>query len=220
MNEKYNRCINQWDGIFEKSGTEIPKSRETGNAVFDAGLRWLTEQAETVLDFGCGNGTVLLLCSLYGTQKHIGLDLSEKGIENAKLRAAKMQRGDFSFIAGGIEQLSGIESGSVDAVVLSNIVDNLYPEDAKTLLSEVQRVLRQNGRVLIKLNPFLTEDKIKEYDVKIIEGNLLDDGLILWNNTDEQWRDLIGAYFKIVRFEEVYYPEHQMTNRLFLAEKI
>ena len=53
----------------------------------------------------------------------------------------------------------------------------------------------------------------------MVEGNLLDDGLLLWNNTTQRWRELIGAALDIVGFETVYYPEFDQTNRLFLAEK-
>ncbi len=219
MNEKYIRCIRQWDEIFEKSGLEIPKSKETGNAAFDDAIVWLTEHAETVLDFGCGNGMILFLCSMHGTKNHIGIDLSEKGIENAKLRSEKMKSGKYRFIAGGMEALKETGNESVDSVVLSNIVDNLYPQDAKTLLGEVKRILKTNGRVFIKLNPFLTKEKIEEYHVKTIESNLLDDGLILWNNTTQEWRAFIGSYFEIAQYIEIEYPEHQMINRLFLAVK-
>jgi len=51
------------------------------------------------------------------------------------------------------------------------------------------------------------------------EGNLLDDGLLLWNNTTEAWRKILERYFRIERYEEIYYPEHEQTNRLFLVGK-
>lgn len=68
----------------------------------------------------------------------------------------------------------------------------------------------------MKLNPFLTDNKIKEWNIKIIDKNLLDDGLYLWNQTTEEWSALFLKYFSIVEYNEIYYPEHDQYNRLFL----
>ena len=42
----------------------------------------------------------------------------------------------------------------------------------------------------MKLNPFLTDDQINEWNIKIIENNFLDDGLYLWNQSTEEWTKL------------------------------
>lgn len=73
---RYEQSIDAWNNIFSQESATFPKTKTTGNASFDKGLEWLTENASTVLDFGCGNGIVLFLCSLYGTKTHIGIDLS------------------------------------------------------------------------------------------------------------------------------------------------
>ncbi|WP_200773616.1 hypothetical protein [Tepidimicrobium xylanilyticum] len=64
-------------------------------------------------------------------------------------------------------------------VVLSNIIDNLIPSDAVKALKEIKRILKVNSKVLLKLNPFLTDNQINEWNIKAIEDNLLDDGLFL-----------------------------------------
>lgn len=220
MTRSYLRCIEQWDEIYsaEASGS-APKSPDSGNAAFDAGLRWLAENSQNVLDFGCGNGSILFFCALLGTKNHIGIDLSSAAIDSAIKRSGKMQTGAFSFRLGGVERLSELETGSQDAVILSNILDNLYPEDAETLLRECARLLKPGGKALIKLNPYLTKQQIKDWEIKVIEGSLLDDGLLLWNNTTEQWRAMLERSFVIERFEEIYYPEHEQTNRMFFIRK-
>ena len=128
MNDKYLNCISQWNETYSRVNSEIPKSKETGNTLFDNGIKWLTTHTNTILDFGCGNGTLLFLCSMNGTQKHIGIDLSKAGIDNAKLRSTKMKSGEYSFLVGGIERLKEMESESVDAVILSNIQSNATNE--------------------------------------------------------------------------------------------
>ncbi|MEN6636490.1 MAG: class I SAM-dependent methyltransferase [Clostridiaceae bacterium] len=182
-------------------------------------IDWLCDGTSRVLDFGCGNGTLLFLCALRGTTNHLGIDLSQEAILCAKRKAERMSRGMFSFWQGGVEQLSKIADASFDAIILSNIIDNLYPEDANLLVDECARILQGSGKVLVKLNPHLSKEQIADWSIKEISGNLLDDGLLLWNNTTEEWRDFFSSRFNILRENEVYYPEHDQTNRLFYLIK-
>lgn len=219
MENQYKKCVEYWDTIFKKEGVKRTSGKETGNQVLDEGLAWITYDSETILDFGCGNGSILCLCALYGTRVHIGIDLSSKAIEKAKLKSEYMNTGEYQFFCGSIEELNHIEDETVDAVILFNIVDNLYPEDGEKLLSEVHRVLKKQGKVLIKLNPYLTKEQIKEWNIEVIKDNVLDDGLILWNNTTKDWEKIIGQYFGIKKKQNVYYEEYDQYNRLFWAEK-
>ena len=116
-----------------------------------------------------------------------------------------------------MEELETIADGTFDGVILSNIIDNLFPQDTIKVLTEVKRILKIGGKVLIKLNPFLTDAQIKEWNIKIIEMNFLDDGLYLWNQTTEEWTSLLENYFRILEYKEIYYPEYDQYNRLFLA---
>ena len=212
---RYEKSIDAWDDIFSEESAVFPKTKTTGNPGFDKGLEWLTENASTVLDFGCGNGIVLFLCSLYGTKTHIGIDLSPRAIQCAESGAKLAPQGDFRFVCGSLEALQRVETGSADAVVLSNIIDNLYPEDAAAVLTEIKRILKKNGRILLKLNPYLTAEQIKAWNIRVIYGNLLDDGMILWNQTTEEWNDFLSARFQIVHYGDIYYEEHDQYNRLY-----
>ena len=98
-----------------------------------------------------------------------------------------------------------------------NILDNLYPDDARTALRHAARVLKPGGRALIKLNPYRTEKQIREWNLRVIEGNLFDDGMLLWNNTDDAWRRIILETLRVVEKREVYFPEYQLQERVFLA---
>lgn len=221
MNSKYDKCINQWNNIFSKGVTNTPIKSSSGNETLDKGVRWICNGTEKILDFGCGNGTMLFLCAANGTKYNIGIDLSEKGIEFAKKRVEQMTQGEFHFIQGGIDKLKKIDNLDVDAVILSNIIDNLYPDDAEILMSEVERVLKESGKVLVKLNPYLSTEQISEWNIEVIKDNLLDDGLILWNNTTDQWVKFFERKFDIKQYEEIYYPEYEQYNRMFwLVKKI
>lgn len=216
---EYAKCIGFWNEVFAREVPVFPKAAKTGIEEFDAGIAWLADGSESVVDFGCGNGTLLFICRNLGTKTHIGIDLSEQAIKSAVERSRAVQNENFSFINGGTEQLKRIADNSVDAAILSNILDNLYPDDAVSALDEIHRLLKSGGKLLVKLNPFLSEKQIKEWNIKTIEGNLLDDGLLLWNNTDAEWERLFKEKFSTVAKKEVYYKEAEQINRMYLLLK-
>lgn len=112
--------------------------------------------------------------------------------------------------------MGNIPDTSVDGAILSNILDNLIPSDAVKTLAEIKRVVKPGGKILVKLNPYITDEQIKEWNIKIIEGNFLDDGLFLWNRTTDEWKELFKKYYRIISCKEIYYPEYEQYNRLFL----
>lgn len=166
---EYAKCIGFWNKVFAREVPVFPKAAKTGIEEFDAGIAWLADGSESVVDFGCGNGTLLFICRNLGTKAHIGIDLSEQAIKSAVERSRAVQNENFSFINGGTEQLKRIADNSVDAAILSNILDNLYPDDAVSALDEIHRLLKSGGKLLVKLNPFLSEKQIKEWNIKTIE---------------------------------------------------
>jgi arsenite methyltransferase len=212
----YNRISEYWDKVFSKTDIDPVKTRSLGHDDLDKALDWLCLDSNSILDFGCGKGVMLFKCCIRGTKIHKGIDISEEGIKAAREIQKVSGKDNFCFSAGGVEKLETIDDESFDGAILSNIIDNLFPSDAIKVLAEVKRILRIGGKVLVKLNPFLTDNKIKEWNIKIIDKNLLDDGLYLWNQTTEEWSALFLKYFSIVEYNEIYYPEHDQYNRLFL----
>ena len=61
---------------------------------------------------------------------------------------------------------------SFDGIVLSNILDNLKPTDSRAVLQETIRLLQPEGKVLIKLNPYLTREQIEAWGVRTIEEEI------------------------------------------------
>lgn len=213
--DRYEKVIHDWDGIFEKESLTAPERENSGNEDVDQGLLWLTQKASSVIDFGCASGNLLFQCSRCGTVDHIGIDLSAQAIFNAREKGRRIPGRSFRFICGGAQALGAVESSSMDAAVLSNILDNLYPDDAHSVLTQIRRILRPGGRLLVKLNPYLTPEEISESGFRVREGNLLDDGMLLWNNSTAEWDRMLGAYFDTERFETIYYKEYNLYNRLY-----
>lgn len=212
--ERYDHCLEKWDNIFSKESTRSKLPTTAGHETFDQGLKWLCEDSQSIVDFGCGNGSMLLVCHHFGTQFHVGIDFSKEAVARAKESAAVCENGQFEFIEGSIEALAGLDSHSMDAFLLSNIIDNLYPEDAKALLSEVHRLLKKDGKLLVKLNPHVTEAQIKDWEIEVIDGNLLNDGLILWNNTTDEWSNFFSNQFEILEKKDIYYEAYEQYNRM------
>lgn len=212
----YEKIKEKWNYIFKKREEIKLINKKTGIDEFDYALDWLSSDVESVLDFGCGNGSLLYKVAARGVKKIIGIDISEEGIRIAnrlkEVNSIKISQ----FIVGGIESLEKLKDNCVDAIILSNIIDNLSPNDCRKVLKECKRILKVNGKILVKLNPFITEDQIKEWNIKVIEDNFLDDGLYLWNQTDKEWLETLKEYFNIIDNYKIYYEEHDQLNRIYL----
>jgi len=216
LDQMSDKVRSTWDGIFAAEQAHAPHGKNTGIAALDEALDWLCDGSRSVIDFGCGNGITLMLCALRGTWLHTGIDFSREGIRLARESALHMDRGEFKFIEGGPECLPDIGDSSHDAAILSNIVDNLSPADALYVLDEIRRIVRPGGRIFVKLNPNLDPSQIREWNIRVVDGDLLDDGLLLWNLPTEKWAALLRERFVIEGCTEAYYPEHEQTNRIFL----
>jgi ubiquinone/menaquinone biosynthesis C-methylase UbiE len=107
------------------------------------------QPGETVLDVGCGTGTLALLAKqrVGATGRVTGIDPSESMIARARRKAAR--RGlEVDFRVGAIEQLA-FPDQAFD-VVLSTFMMHLLPDDLKRRgLAEVARVLKPGGRLLV-----------------------------------------------------------------------
>ena len=126
---------------------------------------------------------------------------------------------EMRFERGGVYELQMVESQSFDGAILSNIIDNLYLDDAEKVLSEIARILKPSRKVFLKVNSWLTPEEIKVNGIKVLEGDLFDDGLLLLNKTTEEWKNIFGRYFVIENYEEVYYPKFDQINRVFYLKK-
>jgi arsenite methyltransferase len=112
-------------------------------------------QGESVLDLGSGPGMdAILAAKLVGTQGHIaGLDsnASMLSLANTNLRVAKAEKPNLANISFKHSILPNIDmpDQSFD-VVMSNCVLNLLPDEEKPVVwTEIARVLKKGGRVVI-----------------------------------------------------------------------
>ena len=163
----------------------------------------------------CGEFTIF---EYRGVERLVGIDLSREAVALARWAGEDLPQ--CQFLWGSVEKLMELPDTSFDGIVLSNILDNLKPTDSRAVLQETIRLLQPEGKVLIKLNPYLTREQIEAWGVRTIEGDLLDDGLLLWNRTTEAWQEELQRDFRTVRFEDVYFSEYDQHNRMFLCEAL
>jgi len=102
----------------------------------------------TVLDTGCGFGAVAIEIAQQFKNVHIvGIDLGEPLLRLAESLAEKAGvSGRIDFISGDVHRLD-FEAGSFDVVIntfMLHVVD-----DPVTMLNEIERVTKKQGRILI-----------------------------------------------------------------------
>ena len=215
----YDRCVRYWDGVYATEEPVIPSTPDTGIPALTAGLDWLCDSTQSILDFGCGNGTALCWCALRGVPSLTGVDLSAEAVRLARARGERMSAGHFEIFHGGVDVLDSLPDASFDGVLLMNILDNLYPQDADRLLSACARLLRPGGKALITLNPRLSPKQIKAWNIRVIEGDLLDDGLLLNNLSDRAWQSVIARHLSCQPPEPLFMPGQEQPSRLMRARK-
>ena len=219
MQKNYAKIIAYWDNIFDEEEIGIPTNSKIGIDKLDQAMDWLCEDANSIIDFGCGNGRLCFFAAMRGVKRLLGLDLSERAINKALRSSMLLLEQGIHFKRGGVYELQMVESQSFDGAILSNIIDNLYLDDAEKVLSEIARILKPSRKVFLKVNSWLTPEEIKVNGIKVLEGDMLDDGLLLLNKTTEEWKNIFGRYFVIENYEEVYYPKFDQTNRIFYLKK-
>jgi methionine biosynthesis protein MetW len=97
------------------------------------------EKGETVLDVGCGDGTVGLFLQEAGV-KITGIDISEQAVKKAR------EKGIDAKLASS-EQKFPFESNSFDKVFWGDNAEHLF--DPASALGEIRRVLKKSGKLIM-----------------------------------------------------------------------
>ena len=104
---------------------------------------------DSVLDLGSGAGMDVILAAkrVGASGKVIGVDMTGSMIEKARHNITTAGVGHIAEIRKGVIESLPVESGSMDWVI-SNCVVSLSP-DKEQVFSEVQRVLKPGGKMLL-----------------------------------------------------------------------
>lgn len=113
------------------------------HAAFRQQMRGRASCPPRILDIGCGGGVVTEELARLGYAMH-GVDMSEKAIAYARDRAVKLGlAGNAQYDVSSAYDLSVVEDGSADGVVMSDVLEHLH--DLPMAMGEVARVLRPGG---------------------------------------------------------------------------
>lgn len=108
-------------------------------------LKYLSP-GDLLLDVGCGNGRHSLLAA--GKVKEvIGFDVDKSQLKIAVAEARRRGINNVEFEYGSAEKKLPYRSNSFDKVLFFGVLEHLYSR--KEVLSEVNRVLKRNGRLLL-----------------------------------------------------------------------
>lgn len=213
--DTYADTKNFWDKAFERV-PEYDPNEQLPVPRIETALSWLVSGTESVIDFGCGNGKVLFRCLSKGTSYVYGIDISDTAVKNAnEVKESFNYKNKAEFICGGLEKLEKIKDSRFGGAVLFNILDNIIPEDADRLINNIHRITKPEGRILLKLNPYITMEEIKEYGLEKISDGFYKDtsGPYLYNLTNEKAEKIFSPYFNIKKYEEIEFKGN--INRIY-----
>lgn len=129
----YNKKADHYNDTPDGKFTQSFKDFLLGKMIFD--------DDDTVLDVGCGNGTLLNMLSQKKQIRGIGIDISEQMIKNAIIQNSEMV-----FKVAGCENIP-LEDNSVDVISVSAAFHH-FP-DVHAFAKEASRVIKPAGNLYI-----------------------------------------------------------------------
>lgn len=221
MSGDYQKTISYWDKVFE-AVKEYDPHKNLREEQLESGLRWLAANGGRLLDFGCGTGRVALRALCLGANQIYGIDISPQAIELANRMVEHHQFDDSAqFVTGSVPNLASLDDASFDSAILFNVVDNITPDDGYRLLAEIHRIVKPGGRILVKINPYITRGARREFGFAKLAEEFYEErtGLYLWNLSDEKAEELFTQHFSVSEWEEVEFKDFDMTNRIYRLVK-
>jgi SAM-dependent methyltransferase len=98
------------------------------------------QRVRRVLDVGCGPGTNT---SHFADSDYLGVDINESYIQSARLRHRR------DFIADDVRHYAQNCVGKFDFILINSFLHHLNSEDVVSILSNLQRVLSDDGKIHI-----------------------------------------------------------------------
>ncbi len=212
----YEKTAEFWDQVFEDIETDFDYRESLSIKEMEEGSDWLISDGSSIIDFGSGTGKLLLRCLAKGAERGKGIDISSEAVRTSRELAKDNDVEEKTdFIVGGTETLSTFDDDEFDAGILSNIIDNLEPEDARKVLDAFNRVIKSGGKILLKLNDHLDPEQLDSAE-KISENFYREEtGLYFWNLKDDEARELLEDNFVIENELKIEFEEDGQVNRLY-----
>ena len=112
--------------------------------------RLLPEFANTVIDFGSGEGAFTnLLIEKSLAKKVYAIDPSPVLTEVARKNASLTNNPNVSIIQGDVHELKKFENSSIDLIIALNVLAYMSTDEEKVFYEESNRILAKNGHLLV-----------------------------------------------------------------------
>jgi 2-polyprenyl-3-methyl-5-hydroxy-6-metoxy-1,4-benzoquinol methylase len=107
-----------------------------------------------LLDFGCGSGaSTMVLCRLLPRCELVGVDLEERLLRLARLRALHFNRQDVRFLQSPSGETFPEGLGRFDYIILSAVYEHLLPGERRELLPRLWDRLKPGGVLFLNQTP-------------------------------------------------------------------
>jgi len=186
--------LTEWNQILRK---EAYSRKEPDEIVFDFVKLLKKNQKVRVLDLGCGAGRHQVYLAKQGFETH-GTDISKTGLNLTKQRVKK-QKLEAYLVKCDMKELPYITS-CFDAVVCLHTIYHQKLREMQKTISEIQRILRKKGFLLVN---FLSKRTYSYRKGAEVEGNTFieQEGIekgVLHHFSDKEEIECLFKIFKIV----------------------
>lgn len=139
LKEGYNEVLS----LSEKYGFNFSSSDHTA-VIVKLIKKILPEKQKKILDYGCGEGNLLMSLAEDGYENLEGIDISEIEIKKAQEKI-KLLNLNAVFRSGEIWEIKN----TYDLIVMDNIIEHIPPDEVDDLIVHIKNLLNLNGKLLI-----------------------------------------------------------------------
>lgn len=168
-------------------------------------------RGKRILDFGCGAGaSTLVMRRLLPPCELVGVELEERLLRLARLRANHLGKHDLRFFQSPSGTTLPAGLGTFDYIVLSAVYEHLLPEERRVLLPRIWSHLKPGGVLFINQTPH-RYSPVEMHTTALPLINYLPDELALWFATrfskritgSEDWPELLRAGVRGATISEI-----------------
>lgn len=202
-----------WNSFFAETKPEAILGKKYEDTNFNALLRAGLDGAQSVLDYGCGDGWGLF--EMYHTKaftQGLGIDASENGVRYANECVALSNLGAVLQFAQGDAETLG--ESAFDFILTVNVLDVIPAQDCERILAALYRALKPGRRMLVCLNPEFTHEDLTGWIGMEQRGEYYYKNGILraHSQTRAQWTRLFERFFTVERIETFILQEREKEH--------
>lgn len=146
---------------------------------------WKLKGGETVIDLGCGSGTVLDY--MPPDMDYVGVDINESYVRAARKRFSERGR----FFLGKVSDFLNQDDSRIrtaDIVLCNGLLHHLPDDEVIELLELSKRIMKPNGRlVCIEATYLAHQTRLSKWIVSTDRGRFV--------RSEQEWKDLLSRAF-------------------------